>query len=274
VTTDTSSASPLAFFAAELKRLRNVAGLTQEQLAEATTYSPALVAAIETSRRIPSADLAARADKALGSDGILSRLQTLVEQTSVLPWFRNRVEVERTAVEIWEYESYLIPGLVQCESYARVVVSAGRPVLTSDAIERAVALSLTRQQILEPDDDLPIDQEQTPRLWVIIDESALNRVVGGADVMQEQREHLIEMAQRPNVTIQVLNEGVTPAYGRAFTVLTPANGSPVVHLEDVRSAHYIRDRDQVAHYMLVFHHLRACALSDSRSLDLIKGENI
>jgi transcriptional regulator with XRE-family HTH domain len=100
VTTDTPSASPLAFFAAEMKRLRSIAGMTQEQLAEVTTYSPALVAAIETSRRIASDDFAERADKALRSDGILSRLQTLVEQTSVLPWFRNRVEVERTAVEI------------------------------------------------------------------------------------------------------------------------------------------------------------------------------
>jgi len=107
-----------------------------------------------------------------------------------------------------------------------------------------------------------------------MDEGALNRVVGDPEVMREQREHLIAMAQRPNVTIQIIrNEGVTPAYGRAFTVLISANGSPVVHLEDIRSAHYIRDRDQVAQYMLTFDHLRANALDDNRSLKLIKGEN-
>jgi transcriptional regulator with XRE-family HTH domain len=274
VTTDTPSTSPLAFFAAELKRLRNIAGLTQEQLAEATTYSPALVAAVETSRRIPSGDFADRADKALGSDGILSRLQTLVESTSALPWFRNRVEVERNAAEIREYESYQVPGLLQTEDYARAVIQAGRPMLPDDAIERAVALRLTRQQILEPDDDLPIDQEQKPRLWAIIDEPALSRLVGSADVMQEQREHLIELAQRPNVTIQIISnsDGVTCAYGRAFTILTSSgNGSPVVYLEDVGSARYVRDRDEVARYTLSFDHLRACALNDRKSLELIRG---
>jgi transcriptional regulator with XRE-family HTH domain len=264
----------LAFLAAELKRLRGIVGMTQEQLAEATTYSPALVAAIETCRRIPSDDFAARADKALGTDGILARLQALVEQTSVLPWFRNRVEVERNAIEIREYESYQIPGLLQTENYARAVLCAVRPMLTKDAIERAVALRMTRQQILEPDETLPIDQEHTPRLWVIMDEAALNRAVGSADIMQEQREHLTELAHLPNVTIQVISndDGVTCAYGRAFTILTSSgNGSPVVYLEDVGSARYTRDRDEVARYTLSFDHLRACALNDAKSLDLIRG---
>jgi transcriptional regulator with XRE-family HTH domain len=269
-----AGSSPLAFFAAELKRLRDTAGTTQEQLAEATTYSPSLVAAIETCRRIPSDDFALRADKALGTDGILARLQDLVERTSVLPWFRNRVEVERNAAEIREYESYQIPGLLQTEAYARAVIGAARPMLAPDAIEHAVALKMTRQQILEPDDDLPIDQEHTPRLWVIMDEAALNRVVGGPDVMQKQREHLIELAHLPNVTIQIIsnNDGVTCAYGRAFTILTSSgNGSPVVYLEDVGSARYVRDRDEVARYALSFDHLRACALNDSKSLVLIRG---
>jgi transcriptional regulator with XRE-family HTH domain len=277
VMTDSVS-SPLAFFAAELKRLRGNAGLTQEQLAEATAYSPALVAAIETCRRIPSDDLAARADTALGTDGILARLQTLVEQTSVLPWFRNRVEVERNAAEIREYDSYQIPGLLQTEDYARVVLGAARPMLAEDAIERAVALRMTRQQILEPDEELPIDQEQTPRLWVIMDEAALNRIVGSADIMRAQREHLIELAHLPNITIQIIsnNDGVTCAYGRAFTILTSSgngngNGPPVVYLEDVGSARYVRDRDEVARYTLSFDHLRACALNDSKSLGLIRG---
>lgn len=130
--------SPLAFFAAELKRLRSIGGMTQEQLAEATTYSPALVAAIETCRRIPSDDFATRADKALGTDGILARLQQLVESTAVLPWFRDLVETERSAVSIQTYESYLVPGLLQSEDYARHAVSATRPRLSEDEVQRAV----------------------------------------------------------------------------------------------------------------------------------------
>jgi len=268
-----SNSSALAFFGSELKRIREHAGVTQAVLAERTHYALATVSAYETARRIPPADFAERADKLLATDGILSRLQALVEQTAVLPWFRNRVEVERDAAEIREYESYQIPGLLQTEAYARAIISAGRPMLSPDTIERGVALRMTRQQILEPDEDLPVDLSSTPRVWAILEESALHRVVGSTEVMQEQREHLIKVAQIPSVTIQVIsnNGGATCAYGRAFTILTPScNGLPVVYLEDIRNARYVRDRDEVARYAVVFDHLRASALDDSRSLDLIK----
>jgi len=269
-----SNSSALAFFGSELKRLRENAGLTQAVLAERTQYALATVSAYETAKRIPPADFAERADKVFATDGYLARLQGLVDALSVLPWFRDRVTVERNAVEIREYESYQIPGLFQAEDYARAVISAGRPMIAGDALERAVALRMTRQQILEPDEDLPIDVSPTPRVWAILDESALHRIVGSDEVMLKQREHLIQMAQMPNVTIQVIanSDGVTSAYGRGFTILTSAgNGPPFVYLEDIGSARYVRDRDEVALYALVFDHLRACALNDRKSLDLIRG---
>ncbi len=139
------SSSPLAFFAAEVKRLRGIADMTQEQLAKATTYSPATVAAIETCSLIASKEFAHGADKALNSDGHLERLQELVEQTSVLPWFRDLVETERKAISIQTYESYLVPGLLQTEAYARYCVSATRPLLPDDDVSRAVVLRMTRR---------------------------------------------------------------------------------------------------------------------------------
>jgi transcriptional regulator with XRE-family HTH domain len=160
VSTD-PSASPAAFFAAELKRLRTSAGMTQEALAAAAGYSPSTVAAIETCRLIPSEDFAGFADKALQADGALTRLHPLVERMSVRPWFRDLVKVERSATEILTYESYLIPGLLQTERYMRAIVRAGRPALSGDDVERVVALRRTRQEILEPR-DIPVDQEHTP----------------------------------------------------------------------------------------------------------------
>ena len=134
------NSSPVAFFAAEMKRLRGIAGMTQEQLANDAGYAPATIAAIETCRLLPSEDFARCVDKALGADGHFERLQGLVEQTSVLPWFRDLVETERTAVSIQTYESYLVPGLLQTEEYARDAVSATRPMLSEDEIQRAVTL--------------------------------------------------------------------------------------------------------------------------------------
>ena len=189
------------------------------------------------------------------------------------PWFRDRMDVERRATEIREYDSYQIPGLLQTEDYARAVISAGRPKMSEDEIERAVAVRMTRQQILERDDDLPADQDNTPRLWAILDEAALLRIVGSTEIMRVQRDHLADMTKRPNITIQVISngEGVTCAYGRAFTILISNNGPSVVYLEDLINAHYVRTRDEVAQFTLKFDHLRSNALTDDKSQRLIKG---
>jgi hypothetical protein len=135
---------------------------------------------------------------------------------------------------------------------------------------------MTRQEILELRDDLPADQLQAPRYWAVIDESALQRTVGSSDVMRVQREHLIEMAQRPYITIQIIpnQKGPTCAYGRAFTILVSQNNSSAVYLEDPNSAHYVRDRDDVNRYALIFDHLRTSALDDIETLQLLKGEDL
>src|ERR1022692_410099 len=203
--------SPLAFIGAELKRLRERAGMTQGDVAKGTNYALSTVSAYETGKLIPPSDFAKLADKLFGTDGHteddegdLTRLQHLVEQVSVRPWFRDRIEVERKATEIKEYESHQIPGLLQTEDYARAAIAAARPAPSAEELEQMVALRMTRQQILELDSNLPLDQEPTPRLWAIIDESALYRMVGSPQVMDAQRDHLDKMAKQPNVTIQVM----------------------------------------------------------------------
>jgi len=246
VNTDPSS-SPLAFMAAELKRLRSLAGMTQEQLAEATMYSPATVAAIETCRLIASKEFAEHADKAFSSSG-----------------FRDLARLEQKAAEIREYDSYVIAGLLQTERYAEQCVNPTRPELTPDEIGRAVALRMTRQKIL--------DADEPPRLWVVMDESALYRVNGDAEIMREQLEHLIVMSERPGVVITIIpsGEGSTAAGGRSFTILTFKAETPVVYLEDIKSARYVRKTDEVAIYNLTFEHLRSSALTDVKSRALIR----
>jgi transcriptional regulator with XRE-family HTH domain len=259
------SSNALAFFAAEVKRLRGIAGMTQEQLGKATAYSAASVAAIETCRLIPSRKFAMGADAALGSDGHLERLQELVQETAVLPWFRDLVETERQAVSIQTYESYLIPGLLQTEDYARYCISATRPALSSDEVSRAVALRMTRQGILSQDD--------SPWLWAIIDESTLRRQVGGKDIMRAQCEQLLSVSRRPRVAIQVIpdSKGAACAYGQEFMILTFKSRAPMAYLENMRDARYARDRDEVGAYSVTFDYLRASALDDEQSAELIRG---
>jgi DNA-binding XRE family transcriptional regulator len=259
------SSSPVAFFAAELKRVRAIAGVTQEALAKATAYAPATVAAIETCRLLPSKEFAQQTDLALTADGHFERLQALVEQSAVIPFFRDLVETERKALSIRTYESYLVPGLLESESYARHAIGAVRPRLSGDDIERAVVLRMTRQQILS--------QDNPPRLWAIIEESVLRRQVGGPDVMREQCAHLLEMGQRPQIAIHVVadSRGATSAYGQPFMMLTFAKQSPLAYIEDARSARYVRDRDEVGAYSVIFDYMRSSALDDGDSAELIRG---
>jgi hypothetical protein len=66
------------------------------------------------------------------------------------------------------------------------------------------------------------------------------------------------------------SKGATCAYGRAFTIITPESNSPLIYLEDFRDARYVRERDEVAQYVLAFDHLRASALDDHASINLVR----
>jgi DNA-binding XRE family transcriptional regulator len=262
--------NPLAFFAAEMARMRTKAGMTQEELAEAAGFAPSTIAAVETCRLLPSEELAQHIDTSLQGDGHFVRLQELVERTSVLPWFRDLVKTEQEAASIQTYESYVVPGLLQTEDYARNAVSATRPRLPDDDIQRAVTLRMTRRGLL--------DQDDPPRLWAIIDESVLRREAGGKKVMKAQCDHLLKMGQRPHIAIQVFpnSKGPACAYGNNFVILnfnstSKRRRAPMAYLEDLRTARYIREQDEVSVYATVFDYLRSSALDDLQSADLIRG---
>jgi transcriptional regulator with XRE-family HTH domain len=262
--------NPLAFFASEMTRLRTKVGITQEDLAEAAGFAPSTIAAVETRRLMPSEEFAKHIDTPLRADGHFVRMQELVERTCVLPWFRDLVKTEQEAAGIQTYETYVVPGLLQTEDYARHAVSATRPRLSDDDVQRAVTLRMTRQGNL--------DREDPPRLWAVIDESVLHREVGGKGVMRAQCDRLLAMGERPHIAIQVMpnSKGAACAYGNNFVILTfdsvnKRPRAPMVYLEEMRTARYIREQDEVSAYTTVFDYLRSSALDDLQSADLIRG---
>jgi transcriptional regulator with XRE-family HTH domain len=260
------AASPLAFFASEMARLRTEAGLAQPELAKLTSYSTSQIAKIETCQRIPKLDLARKLDEIFQTGGWFVRFQPLVERSSVLPWFRDLFDLEGTATQIRTYESYLVPGILQTEAYARAALEAVRPVLSAEDVEQAVALRMTRQEILE--------RRDAPLTWAIIDEAALHRETGSGEVMLEQCQHLLRMGQRANIVIQVIRDidGLCCAFGRSFMLLSFKGGQQdLVYAEDIGAARYLRDREDVATYSLAFDHLRGSALADDKSAALIEG---
>ncbi len=184
---------------------------------------------------------------------------------AIEPRFATYIGLESAASEIRIYEVTLIPGLLQTEEYARAVIAAGTVDGGLEAVERNVAFRMARQPALTCDDP--------PQLWAVLDEAALHRRVGGADVMRQQLDHLLELARLPNVAIQVLpfGAGAHPAMGRPFVILAfPERADPdVVYLEDLTSALYVENVAEVDRYNMFFNHLRATALSFEESAALI-----
>jgi uncharacterized protein DUF5753 len=153
---------------------------------------------------------------------------------------------------------------LQTERYARAAVEAARPTLSPDDVDKAVAIRMTRQEIFERD--------RPPRAWFIIDESALMRVAASPATMRDQCEYLLTVGQRPEITIQVIEngQGMCCAFGRAFVILSFDHQGDLVYFEEVGAAKYVRKREDVDRYTLTFDHLRASALPDGKSAELIR----
>jgi hypothetical protein len=186
----------------------------------------------------------------------------------VLPtWFETYVGLEEAASLIRTYEVQFIPGLLQTEDYARAVTVAGRPDLHRDETDRRVKLRAARQQLL-------LTRSPAPRLWAVIDEGALRRPIGGSRVMRGQLEHLVELGQLPNISIQIMpfRFGGHAAEGGAFSILRfPEPELPdVVYVEQLVSALYLDKREQVDRYAQIFDRLTVDSQPPDLSADTLR----
>ncbi|WP_054812844.1 helix-turn-helix domain-containing protein [Nocardia arizonensis] len=183
--------------------------------------------------------------------------------SDLLPsWFGTYLGLEQAARKIRTYEAHLVPGLLQTADYSKAVLSLG----TSDAdTDRRVAVRQRRQELLH--------REDGPVVWAVIDEAALHRPVGGAKVHREQMEHLIELADIPRVTIQVLpySAGEHAAAGSSFSILRFAEPElpDIVYLEHLTSALYLDRRQDLAQYLSVMDRLSVQALPPEKSVDML-----
>jgi transcriptional regulator with XRE-family HTH domain len=184
-----------------------------------------------------------------------------LDYSDVLPtWFEEYISLEEAATKISGYEVQFVPGLLQTEEYARAVTLLAYS--NPKEISRRVSLRMARQARLCGADQVS--------LAVVLDEAALSRPIGGRSVMRAQLAHLIEMAQRPQVTIQVLpfKVGGHAAAGGPFSVLHFADSdlSDIVYLEQLSTAQYLDKPDMVGRYLGVIERLRleAATPEDSR----------
>ncbi|MFD7294064.1 helix-turn-helix domain-containing protein [Streptomyces sp. NPDC059897] len=185
----------------------------------------------------------------------------------VLPdWFSLYVSLEGAASMIRAYEPHFVPGLLQTEAYARAVFDAGtvgrsRP----DEVDRHIDLRMARQSLL--------DREDSPHLWVVMDETVLRRPPGGPGVLRGQLDRLIAEAARPNVTLQMAEFATGPhpgTFGPFSLFRFPVRELPdMVYSEYVTGALYLDARDEVGMHLEVLDHLVAQAAGAARTLEIL-----
>jgi transcriptional regulator with XRE-family HTH domain len=255
---------PRRLLGAQLRKLREERGITLEDAGEVIRASGSKMSRLETGRvGFKDRDVS----DLLTFYGITDEQQrgTLLQlarsasshgwwhdYSDVLPaWFEAYVGLEEAATNIRTYEIQFVPGLLQTEDYARAVTLLGHDGAPAAEIEQRVALRMGRQGLLAG--------SEPAHLWAVLDEAVLRRPAGSAGVMRRQLQHLLEAAERPNVTIQIIPfaAGAHAAAGGPFSILRFADRDlpDIVYLEQLASALYLDKRETVDHYMAVMDRL-------------------
>jgi transcriptional regulator with XRE-family HTH domain len=265
---------------AQLRRLREASNLTTEQAAEAIRATHSKISRLERGRSGAKQRDVADLLSLYGVTDQTEREQLLAltreasvpgwwqQYSDILPrWFELYVGLEKAASVIRSYEVQFVHGLMQTEDYARAVILISNAKAPPEEIDRRVSLRIQRQQLLT--------QADAPGLWAVLDEAALRRSPGGPKVMRAQMERLLELTDLPNVTLQIVPFRVGPhaAAGGPFTILRfPEPELPdVVYLEQLNSALYLDQPDDVVDYVTVMDQLCVQADTGAASKDMLRA---
>ncbi|WP_306323006.1 MULTISPECIES: helix-turn-helix transcriptional regulator [unclassified Streptomyces] len=260
----------------ELRRLRELKGMTAEEVAERLLVSQSKISRLENGRRSISQrdvrDLCGVYE--VEDHRVIDSLMQMAKDSRQQGWWHSfgdipysvYIGLETDAASLRVYESQCIPGLLQTRGYAEALIQGAMPEASLTDVEKRVQVRLRRQERID-------DEANSLRLWVVLDEAALRRSVGGAVVMREQLEHLAELSGLPHVTVQVLpfemgaHPGITGQY--AILEFPDAADSSVVYIEGVTSDLYLEKTQDVQKYSVMYEHLRAQALNVEQSRQFI-----
>jgi transcriptional regulator with XRE-family HTH domain len=266
--------------AAELRRLRNEAGLTIDEASSALGWPPSKISRTENRQYgISASDVRKMLDlygvKDQEQRGLLSDLARRANERGWWQSFKvdstyaNLIGLEEEASSIRWYEPELVPGLLQTEDYAREIIRAGWRSLAAEEIDGQVEVRIARQAILKRDTPPP------PQVTVILNEGVLRRQAGGAETMRAQLVHLATCAEWENVTIQVLpfTAGAHATMVGPFQFLEfPDPSDPgVVTVENIMGTLAMEKPDERRGYGEAWHAIQALALSPADSRTVINS---
>ncbi|MFF0386032.1 helix-turn-helix domain-containing protein [Streptomyces sp. NPDC004673] len=261
----------------ELRKLRELKGMTAEEVADRLLVSQSKISRLENGRRSISQrdvrDLCGVYE--VEDQRVVDSLMEMARDSRQQGWWHTfgdipysvYIGLESAAQSLRVYEPQLVTGLLQTHAYAEALVRGALPETSTAEIDKRVKVRMRRQERVT-------DESNPLRLWVVLDEAALHRVVGSKLIMREQLEHLIELSQLPHVTVQVLpfEVGAHPGLNGQYAILEFADAadSSVVYLEGVTSDLYLEKGPDVQQYAVMYEHLRAQALPVEQSQRFIQ----
>ncbi|MCF4138863.1 helix-turn-helix domain-containing protein [Streptomyces sp. Tue 6430] len=260
----------------ELRRLREDKGMTAEQVADRLLVSQSKISRLENGRRSISQrdvrDLCGVYE--VEDQRIVDSLMQMAKDSRQQGWWHAFGDVpysvyiglETDAASLRVYDPQVVPGLLQTRQYAETLISGALPETAATEVEKRVQVRMRRQE--------RISAEENPlRLWTVMDEAALRRVVGDKSLMRDQLEHLVEQSRLPHVTVQVIpfEMGAHPGLNGQYAILEfpDAADSSVVYIEGVTSDLYLEKPNDVQKYSVMYEHLRAQALNVDQSRQFI-----
>ncbi|GAA4243780.1 helix-turn-helix transcriptional regulator [Dactylosporangium darangshiense] len=257
----------------ELRRLREAARVTIDQVADRLECSGSKISRIETGQTgVTPRDVRDMLDIYGVDPEYADQLLKIAREARQKGWWQlygdvltsAYVGLEAAADHIRSYEALVVPGLLQTEEYAQAMIHAARPDIGATDVEKRVRVRMGRQSLLTQDD--PID------LWVVLDEAVLRRPIGGRAVMRRQLEHLSLAATWPNVTLQVLpfSAGAHAGMDGAFTMLLydESAGQNFVFASNAAGGLFLEKDDELQRYGFIFDYLRANALRPDESVSM------
>lgn len=247
----------------QLRAWRQRSGWSQAELADKLLCSDSLVSGVETMNKTPTLDFAKRADQAFDLPGTFVVLHELVSREAWPSYFAPVIDFETRAARIHEWELRVIPGMLQTEGYARSVISAGKPRLGPDGLDRLVTSRIERQRILTRD--------EPPMYWAVLHEGTLRHLVGGRAVMAGQLGKIIDIGRLPDAVIQVLPFSASdhPGADGPISVFDFADDASVGYTECKGGGMIVESAAQVAELMTTVNLIRAVSLPPRESMNLI-----
>jgi transcriptional regulator with XRE-family HTH domain len=261
----------------ELKRCREQAGMTQEQVSKFFEWHAAKVTRIETARvAVTPRDVKDLLTLyGVQDDEYREALMALARLSRERTWWTDYrdlmrpgnfvgLEAEASWARVWE--PIVLPGLLQTAAYMRALMTVGRRADTPESVDRRITLRLRRQDRLTGGNPL--------NLWAIIDESVVRRIVGGPAVMAEQLQRLLDAGESTNVTIQILaftaGEHVFLGGSAALLEFPERAHADVVYLEGLAGDYYEEQPQEVERYRQEFERLADNALPADATAAMIK----